>query len=122
MGRAYNKRKLGEEQERKAGEYLKEQGYEIVKYNFRCKMGEIDIIAKDSGYLVFCEVKYRSSNVSGHPLEAVNQRKQQILSKCALYYLTVNGLQDIPCRFDVISVTDEGIQVVKNAFDYMGGH
>lgn len=121
MGRAYNKRRIGAEKEQKAGAYLTELGYEIIKYNFRCRLGEIDIIARDGEYLVFCEVKYRSGGVSGHPLEAVDIRKQQVLSKCAFYYLTLNGLQDVPCRFDVISVTDREIRLIKNAFDYIGG-
>ena len=63
---AENKRKIGEKYERRAGVYLAEQGYELLEYNFRCRMGEIDIIARDKGCLVFCEVKYRSGDGSGH--------------------------------------------------------
>ena len=56
----YNTRKIGTEYERKAGAYLEAKGYVIQEYNFRCRMGEIDIIARDGKCLVFCEVKYRS--------------------------------------------------------------
>ena len=68
----YNTRKIGTEYERKAGAYLEAKGYVIQEYNFRCRMGEIDIIARDGKCLVFCEVKYRSGPGSGHPAEAVD--------------------------------------------------
>ena len=55
--RKYNKRRVGAEYEKLAGEYLKSCGYEILEYNFRCRAGEVDIIARDREYLVFCEVK-----------------------------------------------------------------
>ena len=110
-----NRRRLGAEKEQKAGKYLEDAGYEILEYNYRCRAGEIDIVAKDGNYLVFCEVKYRSGTGSGHPLEAVDFRKQKIISRCALYYLTRGGIQDVPCRFDVVSMTDEEILVVRNA-------
>ena len=67
---------MGTAYEKMAGEYLKTQGYEILQYNFRCRMGEIDIIAKDHGYLVFIEVKYRRDKSCGHPAEAVTPRKR----------------------------------------------
>ena len=56
---------MGTAYEKMAGEYLKTQGYEILQYNFRCRMGEIDIIAKDHGYLVFIEEKYRRDKSCG---------------------------------------------------------
>lgn len=115
-----NKRGLGTENEKRAGRYLERHGYQIIEYNYRCKLGEIDIVAKDGEYLVFCEVKYRSGTRSGHPLEAVDAKKQQIISNCALHYITVKNVKDMPCRFDVIGVTDHEIYVVKNAFDYAG--
>ena len=68
---------MGTAYEKMAGEYLKTQGYEILQYNFRCRMGEIDIIAKDHGYLVFIEVKYRNTAVSGSALTAVTPAKQR---------------------------------------------
>ena len=84
---AENKRKTGEEYERRAGAYLAENGYEILEYNFRCRTSEIDIIARDGEYIVFCEVKYRSGTGSGRPEEAVDFRKQKAISKCAHRYL-----------------------------------
>ena len=69
MHKKQNKRRTGTEYERRAGAYLEERGYEILEYNFRCRMGEIDIIARDGEYLVFCEVKYRLDARSGHPAQ-----------------------------------------------------
>ena len=60
-----SKRKTGAEYEQKAGAYLEGQGYEILEYNYRCRTGEIDIVARDGEYLVFCEVKYRASGGGG---------------------------------------------------------
>ena len=116
-----SKRKTGAEYEQKAGAYLEGQGYEILEYNYRCRTGEIDIVARDGEYLVFCEVKYRADARTGHPAEAVDARKQRRISKCALYYLTRHGLADQACRFDVVSFEGEAVTLYPNAFDYLGG-
>lgn len=115
-----NKRTIGTTYEKIAGAYLEVQGYQILEYNYRYRRGEIDIVAQDGEYLVFCEVKYRSRNTNGHPAEAVNYRKQKNISQCALYYLTVHGMTERPCRFDVISIEGEKITLYRNAFDYAG--
>lgn len=116
----YNKRQIGTEKEKLAGAYLEKNGYEIIEYNFRCRQGEIDIIAKDGDYLVFCEVKYRSGTKNGTPFDAVDYKKQRSISRCALFYITKQKLSEMPCRFDVVSVIDKEIQLLKNAFDYVG--
>lgn len=116
-----NKRKIGAQHEQKAGAYLEEKGYEILEFNYRCRQGEIDIIAKDGEYLVFCEVKYRSGLGAGYPAEAVDYKKQRTISRCALFYLTKQKLLDAPCRFDVISMSGNQIEHIENAFDYIGG-
>ncbi len=117
-----NQRLVGAEYEQMAGEYLKQQGYQILQYNYRCRQGEIDIIARDGAYLVFCEVKYRTDCKKGMPSEAVHIKKQQVISRCALYYMTVNGIWGCPCRFDVIGILGETgeIRLYRNAFDYKG--
>ena len=71
----YNKRIVGAKYEETAIDHLIRSGYNIVTKNFRCKIGEIDVIAKDNGYLTFIEVKYRSSTKSGYPHEAINKYK-----------------------------------------------
>ena len=85
--------------------------------NFRNRIGEIDIIAKDGEYICFIEVKYRTTNQWGSPFEAVNQRKQQQIRKVALYYLMRHGLHEwTPCRFEVIAFEGDKITHIVNAF------
>lgn len=116
-----NKRAVGTAYEKTAGEYLKKQGYQILEYNFRCRSGEIDIIARDGEYLVFVEVKYRRNAGSGNPLEAVDVRKQRTISRTALYYCMKHGYgETTPCRFDVAAVLGGEICLIKNAFEYQG--
>lgn len=116
-----NKREIGTFYEQKVGAYLEKQGYKILEYNFRCRTGEIDIVAKDGRYLVFVEVKYRRSEERGNPLEAVNRKKQCVISKTAAYYCLTHGYGDTaPCRFDVAAVLGNEIKLVKNAFEYCG--
>ncbi len=118
--RCMNKRQVGSEYENMAAEYLVQQGYEILEMNYRCRIGEIDIIAKQGMYLVFVEVKFRTDNTCGDPLEAVDWRKQRQICRVALYYYTKHGYREnIPCRFDVIAVYgDETIKQIENAFEY----
>lgn len=111
-----NKRQTGTKYEQAAGFYLEQMGYEILEYNYRCRFGEIDIIAKDGIYLVFCEVKYRSGRGKGSSLEAVDSRKRQTIFRCASCYLTGRGLSDIPCRFDVVGIEGTRITHIKDAF------
>lgn len=117
---AQNKRNVGSIYEKIAGMYLEEQGYVILEYNMQCKAGEIDIIAKEGEYLVFVEVKYRSTGSCGDPLEAVSVSKQKNISKCAVFYLKKHGLWDMPIRFDVIGVLGEQITLIRNAFPFCG--
>ena len=114
-----NQRKIGNEYEQLAGEYLESQGYQILEYNFYSRTGEIDIIALHEGYLVFVEVKYRKDNEKGHPLEAVLFHKQRTICKCALYYMKKNGFSEMPVRFDVVGIMGDQIQLIQNAFDFI---
>ena len=111
-----NKRRTGTRYEQAAGFFLEQIGYEVLEYNYRCRFGEIDIIAKDGICLVFCEVKYRSGREKGSPLEAVDNRKQQRIFRCASHYLAGRGLEDVPCRFDVIGIEGTAVTHIKNAF------
>lgn len=112
-----NKRRIGTVYERQAAEYLKSKGYQILENNYRCRIGEIDLIARDGGYLVFVEVKYRSDGFCGNALEAVTVKKQQTIRRVAQFYLLSHHLsEDIPCRFDVVGITGTEITLVKDAF------
>lgn len=116
-----NKRTVGTAYEKQAGAYLEKCGYKVVAYNFRCRMGEIDIIARDGEYLVFIEVKYRKDEARGNPLEFVDRRKQRIISKVASYYCMTHGYgETTACRFDVVAICGEKVSLVKNAFEYVG--
>lgn len=114
----YNKRRVGAKIETYAARKLSSLGYEIVDRNFYCRHGEIDLIAKKDGYLVFIEVKYRGSTEFGLPEEAVNFRKQRKILAAARYYLFKNKIPfDTPCRFDVVGVIRNQITVTENAFE-----
>lgn len=114
----YNKRTIGTKYEEAAIDHLKAHGYDIITKNFRCKIGEIDIIAKESGYLTFIEVKYRSSLKSGYPHEAINNYKINKIINTAKYYMLNNNISfDKPCRFDVVTILDQDINIIKNAFE-----
>lgn len=113
---------VGEEGEALAVACLKVCKYAIVECNFRCKCGEIDIVAKDGKTLVFVEVKTRRNLVFGPPQLAVTPFKQRQISKAALTWLAKKNLHDAPARFDVVAITlrDHGlplIEHIKNAFE-----
>jgi len=117
---------LGTRGEVLAGKYLRRAGYRLLVKNFRCRCGEIDLVAEEGGNLVFVEVKTRSSADFGHPLEAVDRRKQGQLIRAAHVYLKEQEAEERFCRFDVVSVTFDGngtpvIELVKNAFDLTEG-
>lgn len=120
-GQMINKRQIGTAHEVHVAEYLKQHGWQILAQNFRCKFGEIDLIAKEGSTICFLEVKYRHANQYGDPAEAVDHRKKQRISNAASYYLYSNRFpSDTPCRFDIAAVTPSGIRLIRNAFDYSG--
>ena len=114
-----NKRRIGTVWEAAAAEYLTGVGYTILEKNFRCREGEIDLIAREGGYLVFVEVRYRKNTAKGHPLETVNLVKQRKICRVSQYYLMKNRiLPDTPVRYDVAAVLGDEIKILKNAFPY----
>ncbi|MFH1714667.1 MAG: YraN family protein [Elusimicrobiota bacterium] len=106
---------IGRWGEKKACEYLIKKGYSIVCANYKCPLGEIDIIAKEGDALVFVEVKTRQSTLFS-ALEAVNYHKQKQLIKTAEYYLKQYECGDICSRFDVIAIQKGEIEHIENAF------
>lgn len=116
-----NKRSVGSSYEEMAVQYLQRQGLKILDRNFRCRLGEVDIIAKDQTYFVFVEVKYRKDSMNGNPADAVNYRKQQKICKVADFYRISHRLSaDTPVRFDVVAILGDEIMWHKNAFYYSG--
>ncbi len=118
-----SRKKLGQAGEQLAASFLKKKGYTIVQRNFRCRAGELDIIAEDGDYLVIVEVKTRSSGSYGSPVEAVDLRKQRQICRTARHYLHQYAIADRNIRFDVVAViaTDEipVIEHIADAFDYL---
>ena len=113
---------LGDRGEAAACGFLKEKGYEILEKNYKCKIGEVDMIARRKGRLAFVEVKTRTSGQFGAPQEAVDLRKQEKILKLAQWYLKEKGLGEIPVAFDVVAVLwKEGdapaMRLITDAFE-----
>lgn len=103
--------------------YLSERGCRIVEREWRCRLGEIDLIAEKDGMILFVEVKLRTNLRYGMPCEYVTAKKQEKLRAAALLYLSMHGL-DVPARFDVAEVYTDvhrsagktRIAYIENAF------
>ena len=96
-------------------------GYQDILQNYRCRLGEIDLIARDGDTLVFLEIKTRRTGSTAYAKEAVNVRKRRQISKVALNYMKTNNCENTRARFDVVAISLVGsspkIEVIKNAFD-----
>lgn len=92
--RRQNRRRTGADYEKAAGYYLEQLGYEVLQYNYRCRSGEIDIVARDGEYLVFCEVKYRSDGEKEVPLRQWMQGNRERCTSvhAAIWQNTASGL------------------------------
>jgi putative endonuclease len=115
----YYKQDFGKSGEDTAVKYLESCGYEIIERNFSCKIGEIDIIAKEGDYLVFVEVKSRKNFDYGFPIEAITKGKIRNIKKAAEFYLMVKGKRDIDIRFDVVEVIvgeQKEVRLTRNVF------
>jgi len=120
--------KTGQWGEAQALQYLVRLGYTVVATNYRKPFGEIDIIARDNDVLVFIEVKCRSRQTFGSPLEAVDGRKQQRIGRVAMAYLQAHTSGECNARFDVIAVQPDPhsplgkgaalIEHITNAFEF----
>jgi putative endonuclease len=112
---------LGKRGEDLACTELEKRGYVIVDRRFRTRCGELDIVARDGGVLVFIEVKARSGSTFGTPFESVTWKKRQRLCQMAASYLCLKRLSIVACRFDVVSILEEHgthtIELVRGAFD-----
>lgn len=118
---AYNKRLSGRYYEHKAEQFLKSQGLTLVRRNYYCRFGEIDLIMRDGETLVFVEVRRRKTEHFGKAVATIAYPKQARLMRTARHYLLYTGLNDSsPCRFDAIGITGPGWRLtfdwVRNAF------
>ncbi len=122
----FNYRKLfGAKAEKQAVAFLKKNGYKIIEKNYRTKLGEIDIIAKERDTLVFVEVKARKTKDFGNPKSAVTPKKMKKISMVALEYIKTIAYENKPARFDVVAICyadgREQIEIIKNAFELAYG-
>lgn len=106
--------------EKLAAAHLRKNGYEIIALNWRCRLGEIDLIAKCGDALVICEVKTRRSLRFGSPLEAITPAKQAKLRRLGEYYWSFNTDRSLTVRFDAVSILQNGAKIeidhIENAF------
>ncbi|MDR1195656.1 MAG: YraN family protein [Endomicrobium sp.] len=115
-----NTREIGFAKEKETVQFLKKRGYKIIETNYTTIFGEIDIIAKDKGDIVFVEVKYRKNLSGGFPSEAVTKSKQKKIIKSAVLYIKRNSIKD-NIRFDIVSITDDKFELIESAF-YAAGY
>ncbi len=116
MGKSLERGKRGEKQ---AADFLRGHGYQIIEENYRWRGGEIDLIARDGDFLVFVEVKARSSEAFGLPEEFVNVQKQHKLIRTAQRYLLQHPTK-LPVRFDVVALSRGTARLHQNAFSLEG--
>lgn len=102
------RKQRGDKGEEAAAQHLKRNGLKVLVRQYRCKMGEIDLVAREQDVLVFVEVKTRSSEEYGDPAHAVTPEKQRHISRVALDYLRRLHNPEIPVRFDIVEVFPQG--------------
>jgi putative endonuclease len=107
---------FGERGEDRASRALRARGYTIVERNFRCKAGELDIVARDKDTLVFVEVRTRFDDRFGGALNAVGYHKQRQVIRVAGVYLALKRPRFDTCRFDVVAITGDELVIIKDAF------
>ncbi|MEW6771356.1 MAG: YraN family protein [Bacillota bacterium] len=117
------RKRLGKLAETLAAEHLRRKGYRILVQNYRCRCGEVDIVALDGRTLVFVEVRAKSTTGFGTPQESVGHRKQAKLREVARHYLASEQTRGTLCRFDVVAVQFDPksgkvkeFEHIKNAF------
>lgn len=120
-GKDMRRIRTGRQGEDLAAGYLERAGYRIIERNYRCLFGEIDLVARDGGTIVFIEVKSRRSDRFGPPQASVGPKKQKKMSQIALHYLEQNQLHACKARFDVVAVSllpaGHRVELIRDAFD-----
>jgi putative endonuclease len=115
------RQKLGKLAENLASRELVSRGYQILQRRFRTQFGEIDIVARDGGTLVFVEVRARAGEDYGSAEDSITARKIWKMTRMAQEYVMGHGLDDVDCRFDVVAVDWSGAEPVltlyQSAFD-----
>jgi len=121
MFTSHQKKELGARGEAIAMAFLKKNRYKILCTNYRCRFGEIDIVAEHSKVVCFIEVKTRRTATYGPPQEAVSVRKQQTMARVALHFMQRFHLEQRPARFDVMAIRlasgGHSLDFITNAFE-----
>ncbi len=117
------RQKIGKKGEKIAADFLEKQGIKVIEFNYYTRYGEVDLIARDRGEIVFVEVKTRKSKKYGKPQEAITKTKQTNLIRTAQVYLQKNNLEESDWRIDVVAINLKKGQVlfieqIKNAVTY----
>lgn len=107
---------VGATSEDRAVDHLVRQGFRIIERNYRCKVGELDIVARDRGVLVFVEVRSRRNADYGSALEAVTWRKRQKVTRVAMQYLAWRRPRFESARFDVVAITGDELVHIRDAW------
>jgi putative endonuclease len=107
---------MGASAETAATRLLLERGYAIVERNFRCHAGELDVVARDGGVLVFVEVRSRTDPDHGHAAEMVDAQKQRRVARVAEYYLAMREPDYEEVRFDVVAITAGQLELIQDAW------
>ena len=102
--------------EDEAARWYRRRGYEVLARNWRCELGELDLVLGAPGLVVFCEVKARASAEFGGPQGAVNHTKQRRLRRLAAAWLAVERPGTVQVRFDVVAVVNARVEVIEDAF------
>ncbi|OPL10552.1 MAG: hypothetical protein AVO34_10580 [Firmicutes bacterium ML8_F2] len=101
--------------------YLENKGYGIIETNYRCTIGEIDIIAREGKTLVFVEVRTKTGTAYGRPEESIDIRKARQLRRLALFYLQQKGLNSTSCRLDLIAVMLDKKEMTAQELKHLKG-
>jgi len=110
-------KRTGDLAENQALQHLTDSGLTLVTRNYRCKLGEIDLIMQDENHLVFVEVRFRKNSAFGSALESVTVAKQHKVILATQHYLAQHNIgESKPSRFDVVGISPDNIEWIKNAF------
>ena len=114
---------IGNTGEEIAVKTIKKKGYKVIERNYRTRLGEIDIIARDKEYICFIEVRMRKRTDFGTPADTIDKRKRDKIIKAAKMYALKNNLYDMPMRFDAVLIDGDffggeniNVEIIKDAF------
>jgi putative endonuclease len=108
--------RAGRAAESQAARHLEALGYVVLEQNYRCEVGELDLVAREAGDLVFVEVRSRADGDHGDASFAVGWPKQRQVARVAAFYLLERAPPCTTCRFDVVAITGDHIEVFTDAF------